>query len=107
MFGNLTLSFASLATLLPQLAFFDGTRCRCFPGDACWPSTEAWEAFNRTVDGKLVKTVPLAAPCHDSRFGAYNATECNELQEAWTLPETQWAMIDGDLSAKADISQLQ
>ncbi|KAK6829556.1 FAD binding domain protein [Apiospora arundinis] len=36
--------------------------CKCFPGDPCWPSESEWAAFNRTVGGRLVATVPLAAP---------------------------------------------
>ncbi|KAF2172800.1 hypothetical protein M409DRAFT_35390 [Zasmidium cellare ATCC 36951] len=91
--GNLTSSFhllASLGTLLPQFAVSADVHCRCFPGDACWPSRERWAAFNKTLGGKLVETIPLAAPCHDSRFGQYNAGECNTLQEAWTLPQTHY-----------------
>lgn len=65
-------------------------QCRCFPGDGCWPSREAWNSFNYTLNGRLVASVPLAAPCHESLFGIdYNAAECSKLREDWTLPASQ------------------
>lgn len=60
--------------------------CKCFPGDECWPSTSTWESFNKTIDGRLVATVPLASPCHTPN---YDAGECNVLKEGWTMPEEQ------------------
>ncbi|KAI2629002.1 FAD/FMN-containing isoamyl alcohol oxidase MreA [Xylaria nigripes] len=62
-------------------------RCRCYPGDKCWPSDSVWNAFNETIGGRLIATTPLAAPCHDSTFGLYNATECAQLQASWFTPE--------------------
>ncbi|KAI0389461.1 FAD/FMN-containing isoamyl alcohol oxidase MreA [Xylariaceae sp. FL0594] len=61
--------------------------CRCYPGDSCWPSIEIWDAFNKTIGGRLTSTVPLAAPCHEDAFGPYNATECAALQAEWFSPE--------------------
>jgi hypothetical protein len=62
------------------------TTCRCFPGDACWPSENVWAKFNQTIDGQLVKTVPLGSPCHVPN---YDAAECNTLRDAWIVPEGQ------------------
>lgn len=64
--------------------------CRCFPGDSCWPSASTWEAFNASVDGKLIATVPLASPCHDSGFATYNAEVCKALQNQWLEPQTHF-----------------
>lgn len=61
------------------------TGCRCFPGDGCWPNTQEWANFNKTIGGKLVATVPLAAPCHNA---AYNATKCQAIQAGWYSPDT-------------------
>lgn len=52
--------------------------CKCFPGDACWPSPADWESLNQAVGGRLVKTTPIGAPCHDP---AYDADTCKALQE--------------------------
>ncbi|KAK2051931.1 FAD binding domain-containing protein [Colletotrichum caudatum] len=62
--------------------------CRCFPGDACWPTAADWDAFNQTVGGRLVATVPIGAPCHDSSFGAYDEAKCTALQNVWSKSET-------------------
>ena len=64
-----------------------GTGCHCFPGDSCWPSTADWDKFNATVSGRLIKTVPLAAPCHKSSFGDYDAGKCEQIRSTWSFPE--------------------
>ncbi|KAL6898909.1 hypothetical protein GGI43DRAFT_72493 [Trichoderma evansii] len=69
--------FAGLAHAAPATS---SSSCKCFPGDACWPSTSDWAAFNKTVDGRLIATVPLGSPCHGD---SYNATECQFLQDNW------------------------
>ncbi|KAI0543534.1 FAD/FMN-containing isoamyl alcohol oxidase MreA [Xylaria curta] len=61
-------------------------KCRCYPGDTCWPSTSVWESFNATINGQLIATTPLAAPCHNDAFSLYNVTECADLQAAWFTP---------------------
>ncbi|KAF6844099.1 FAD binding domain-containing protein (isoamyl alcohol oxidase) [Colletotrichum musicola] len=61
--------------------------CRCLPGDACWPSTDSWNALNTTVGGKLIATVPIGSVCHDPN---YDEAACNALKESWTLPETHF-----------------
>ena len=68
----LPLAIATAATKLRS--------CKCFPGDACWPSEQEWNAFNVTVGGNLIKTLPLGSPCHDTN---YNETLCNELASQW------------------------
>jgi hypothetical protein len=57
---------ASLLTL--ALASPPADKCVCLPGQACWPSSDDWSAFNGTVNGKLEAVHPLAAPCHDPTF---------------------------------------
>lgn len=60
--------------------------CRCFPGDRCWPSDFIWTIFNQTLGGRLVKTVPIASPCHDNPWVPYDAAKCSELQDSWLDP---------------------
>lgn len=60
--------------------------CRCFPGDACWPSAATWKSFNDTVGGRLIATVPLASPCHHDAFAPYDAGACQSLQAQWFSP---------------------
>lgn len=61
-------------------------KCKCFPGDACWPSKQEWDEFNTTVGGRLIKTVPLGSPCHDPH---YDAALCETLRSQWTLSPVQ------------------
>ncbi|KAK8017236.1 hypothetical protein PG991_008312 [Apiospora marii] len=58
--------------------------CKCFPGDACWPSVADWSGLNATVGGRLVKTVPLGAPCHDP---SYDEAACKHVQSEWHWEE--------------------
>ncbi|KAK0510018.1 hypothetical protein JMJ35_007412 [Cladonia borealis] len=57
--------------------------CKCFLGEACWPSDQEWSNFNATVGGRLIKTVPLGSPCH---YPDYDATLCEVLQSEWLFP---------------------
>lgn len=60
--------------------------CKCFPGDSCWPGPSEWASFNRTVDGRLAATVPLASPCHDPN---YDGDKCAELRDQWLFSTVQ------------------
>ncbi|BDD63893.1 hypothetical protein MPDQ_003948 [Monascus purpureus] len=83
--------------MLPRLSLLTGllaasvqaanSACRCFPGDACWPSPDVWAKFNESVDGRLIATVPLGRPCHAPY---YNASECAILRAGWQLPEEHY-----------------
>ncbi|KAI1641131.1 isoamyl alcohol oxidase [Biscogniauxia mediterranea] len=79
---SLALTAAALSALSPALAASDD--CRCFPGDACWPSEETWSSFNSTVGGKLIKTVPIGSVCHDPQ---YDEEACEALKAVWLDPE--------------------
>jgi len=101
----MTSLLANMMGLLPSMVAvgsFEGmsaptpsSNCRCFPGDACWPSTEQWHWFNTTIGGKLIATVPIAATCHDfastttaANISLYDANQCTALDANWYLPET-------------------
>ncbi|KAK4185896.1 hypothetical protein QBC35DRAFT_388516 [Podospora australis] len=63
-------------------------RCRCYPGESCWPSTADWTAFNKTIGGRLIATVPIGAVCHDTFPGVgYDAARCAEIQGLWPKAE--------------------
>ncbi|RKK25992.1 hypothetical protein BFJ66_g11340 [Fusarium oxysporum f. sp. cepae] len=64
-------------------AYATTSSCKCFPGDACWPSDSQWKSLNTTVNGRLIKTVPLGSPCHDP---TYDAVQCKYLQDQWQHP---------------------
>ncbi|RDA92316.1 hypothetical protein CP533_3265 [Ophiocordyceps camponoti-saundersi (nom. inval.)] len=68
--------------------------CKPGPGDAGWPSRVTWAALNRTLDGALIRTVPLAAPCYKS-WGVYDAEKCHSVTVNWTKP----ALHDSDATS--------
>lgn len=76
--GSLLLAGASGAT--------PSAGCKCFPGDACWPSETDWASLNKTVGGRLVATVPLGQPCHDP---TYDEELCANLRERWLDADLQ------------------
>ncbi|KAE8149173.1 hypothetical protein BDV25DRAFT_168017 [Aspergillus avenaceus] len=82
-----TAGLSLLTGLLAASSAKADSTCRCFPGDACWPSQDVWAKFNETIDGRLVATVPLGIPCHDPN---YDETKCKALREAWTTPELHY-----------------
>ncbi|KAI1149475.1 hypothetical protein F4825DRAFT_51698 [Nemania diffusa] len=67
-------------------------QCRSIPGDSSWPSESIWADLNSTLHGRLIATVPIAAPCHTSVLGQpnalFNEDECAILRDNWFFPET-------------------
>ncbi|CAG8367015.1 unnamed protein product [Penicillium salamii] len=57
--------------------------CKCGPSDPCWPSLQEWDALNKTVSGRLLKTVPPAVVCYRSRE-EYNVEKCKKILNEWT-----------------------
>ncbi|KAI1817356.1 hypothetical protein GGS20DRAFT_582494 [Poronia punctata] len=63
----------------------DRGRCRCIPGDSCWPSSADWSSLNKTVHGRLISTVPIAHVCHVPHL---EEDTCSSLRTNWGRPET-------------------
>lgn len=73
-----------------SIASGSSSSCRRFLSDPCWPSSAEWEAFNRTLQGRLISTVPIASVCHDDPFAVFDAEECTNLRSRWFLEETHY-----------------
>jgi hypothetical protein len=69
------LSVQTVCTAVPH-------SCRATPGTRGWPSNAEWAALNRTVSGRLIKTVPPAASCH-SNYPEYDPNTCAYVAAAW------------------------
>lgn len=39
-------------------------QCKCYSDHSCYPSTEEWESFNQTIEGRLQRAHPPGAVCH-------------------------------------------
>ena len=85
--GLLGIAWASQTQQLLELAIEKpSSECRCMSGDECWPSADEWSRFNASVNGRLITTLPIGAPCHDP---TYNAEKCESLRQQWQSPSLQ------------------
>ena len=73
--------FGSSDTSSPQ------KECRYTPEDKEWPSESEWAKFNETLEGALLKPLPLASVCYEGP--QYNAARCQQLQRSWTSMDLQ------------------
>lgn len=61
-------------------------QCRAFPGDEAWPTADVWNAFNMSVDGRLIHTVPIGTHCHDPH---YDHEKCEYVKKNWHETDMQ------------------
>jgi hypothetical protein len=73
------LSFLAFAAVYPVLA----THCKPSPHDKNWPSLEEWTALNKSIEGTLLRTAPVASSCYPGNpFGSsYN---CSSVKSHWS-----------------------
>ncbi|CEO60505.1 hypothetical protein PMG11_05130 [Penicillium brasilianum] len=86
------LNFLLLLALTLCVNAANNTKCRCFPGDPCWPSSQEWTDFNTTLGGKLISTVPLGSVCHTrGESSGYSEHACANLIADWGFPATHYS----------------
>ncbi|KAI1089204.1 FAD-binding domain-containing protein [Rostrohypoxylon terebratum] len=91
LFGLISLVVVIVAV---TLNYRGSQQCRVIPGDQSWPSLEHWNDLNQTIHGKLIASVPLAAPCHYTSEGTsegattFNQDRCDALRDEWFFPTT-------------------
>ena len=85
------LTFISVG-ILPQVFSleFETRSCRILPSDNTWPDENAWDNFNSSVDGRLIRVVPDASPCHDPNF---DEALCAVVRENWFTSEFQYVIV--------------
>ncbi|KAJ4130250.1 hypothetical protein NW768_007233 [Fusarium equiseti] len=87
-----------LGTLFPFLALLptgslakDSSKrdssCKCIPGQKCWPSVSAWKAFDKQVNGHLIKTEPIAQSCYPGP--AEDLDQCAYVNKMWSDQDFQ------------------
>ncbi|KAI0538969.1 hypothetical protein GGR58DRAFT_466133 [Xylaria digitata] len=59
--------------------------CRNIPGDPNWPSAYEWSCLNKTIGGRLIRTVPIGSVCHDPN---YDEEACEALKATWAFTKT-------------------
>ena len=86
------LTFISVGhLLLPVFSLgFESHSCRILPSDDTWPDESIWDTFNASVDGRLIRIVPDASPCHDPDF---DEALCEVVRENWFTSQFQYAIL--------------
>ncbi|KAI0969559.1 FAD binding domain-containing protein [Xylaria arbuscula] len=73
--GNFSaIAFGNRTTASPV---YDGPECKVYPGTAAWPLEADWAQLNNTLDGALLKPVPISAVCYSGPY--QNTNQCNTL----------------------------
>lgn len=68
--------------------------CKITPEDALWPSSADWTAFNTSISGTLIKTLPPASSCYAGN--PFNSTQnCSSVQTNWVLASWQALTPEG------------
>ncbi|KAK4245587.1 alcohol oxidase [Corynascus novoguineensis] len=63
-------------------------KCRCTPGEACWPKNCFWKDLDKKLGkGKLIKTSPLAESCYDGPHK--DLDHCAYVNQMWTDQDFQ------------------
>ena len=81
---NFHLSIAVICFIITTVL---GQNCKCGPEDSCWPPRKQWDNLNSTVNGRLIKTVPIGAICRYSfeNTSYYNPQGCAKLKATWNI----------------------
>jgi hypothetical protein len=77
--------FVTFVTLFTLTQAYN-SKCKSIPGDPKWPTPAEWARLNRTVDGRLLGTVPVATYCHGTK---YRKEQCQELKQTWPFADAQ------------------
>ncbi|KAJ4166018.1 hypothetical protein BFJ70_g15120 [Fusarium oxysporum] len=62
-------------------------RCKCIPGQSCWPSPSEWKAFNNKIGGSLIKTEPIAQSCYPGP--EEDLKQCAYVNKMWSDQDFQ------------------
>jgi hypothetical protein len=61
---------------------YEEKKCKTYPADADWPTSQQWQGLNSTLNDTLIKAVPEASICYSD--GATNSsTQCQSLTDTW------------------------
>ncbi|KAE8448784.1 hypothetical protein EG329_008786 [Mollisiaceae sp. DMI_Dod_QoI] len=59
--------------------------CRVSPGDEDWPDDASWNELNNTMNGALLKPIPVASVCYNSTsYNNFEAGNCEAVTSNWS-----------------------
>ncbi|KAJ5314198.1 NADH-ubiquinone oxidoreductase 20.8 kDa subunit [Penicillium atrosanguineum] len=69
----------TFAAISPVLAAY----CKLSPSDKSWPSPEEWSGLNKSIEGTLLRTIPVASSCYPGNpfDSPYN---CSDVTKHWS-----------------------
>jgi hypothetical protein len=80
MVANLAFTLFSVAAF--HSGVFAAKTCKTTPHRSSWPSEHDWQALNSSIDGRLLKTVPVASSCWSGNpFGSQ--VSCDTVEDGW------------------------
>jgi hypothetical protein len=95
---------------------YDGPDCRAFPGSSDWPTDSEWNSLNSTIEGNLLKPLPVGNVCYQGP--TYDAAKCGAIvNRSFSVPYydgdpvstlTQWTEGDtcvASLNAQGNCTQ--
>lgn len=79
-----TTAVLSFFTLLSAVGGVSAQQsCKVTPLDTAWPFDADWAALNTTINGALIKTIPVASSCYsENPFDSSEA--CEDVEKGWT-----------------------
>ncbi|KAF7350009.1 FAD-binding domain-containing protein [Mycena venus] len=63
-FNSIAFADTAASISVDNTATSGSRKCKVGPWDAAWPTKAEWAAFNTSLDGALIKTVPQGAVCY-------------------------------------------
>ncbi|KAE8386199.1 putative isoamyl alcohol oxidase [Aspergillus alliaceus] len=72
-----------VSALILAAPAFASPACKVIPSDPTWPSDADWTSLNASIDGRLLRTVPVASSCWPGNpFGS--PVSCGTVQSNWS-----------------------
>ena len=79
---TLSLSHVTLFTFADSVTQSKYSKCKTYPEDSEYPNDSMWDVFDLLTGGALIKAVPLASVCYDSRSNR-DAVACSHITKHW------------------------
>ncbi|KAH6655228.1 FAD binding domain-containing protein [Truncatella angustata] len=73
---------ASVTSQALSARYANSTTCRYGPNDKFWPSNQTWATLDQSVDGRLIKSEPIAQSCYPG--DNFDLADCDYVTKMWS-----------------------
>lgn len=63
---------------------YTAPHCKASPQSNAWPSTQDWNALNKSIDGSLLRTAPAGSACYDGN-PLNSPYYCGDVENQWNF----------------------